>query len=106
MTCFWCKADCGMVGLCHCGCGTATKLLGMNSNNYMHKEIVVPAHTPRKFVTDHVSRTRRRFNADQVREIRRRRAEGETIRGIADDYGVVYNVVRQLLNGDSYREVV
>lgn len=49
--------------------------------------------------------TRRRFTPDQIREIRRR-AWSESQTGLAKEFGVTENAIRQIMSGKSYSHVV
>ena len=46
-----------------------------------------------------------KLNSDQVREIRKRRQDGESLNEIANDYGVAFQTISKIITGKSWKHV-
>lgn len=60
----------------------------------------------RKGRDDHRGAGSKRLTPEQVKEIRTRRADGETCRSLAAEFGFSINAISQCVNGHTYKDTV
>ena len=85
------------------GCATTTVQQAVRGVTWKHVNADEPPVPTCDFY--YSARQQRRFNAAQVREIRRRHAAGETGRALAAAFGAHHSVIYRICNGVTYAEV-
>lgn len=88
-------------GYCHCGCGARTRLARMTATSKGHV-----AGQPLKFASPGcAARTRRLFDADQIRAIRAEYLAGATVRSLRERWRCTHTTIERIVLLDGYQDV-